>query len=173
LILTSTDSHRKHALLPLPATPGKPYSTHQLTFVQLVHGPDRRSRCRQPRHMSAAHHPPPGPQCECECLHPSAFQPQACSRSALPLRPWTARLIRPQGSGSIIDPLNTYLASLCSSSTTTCSNTTLSSAETSLSSSCSSDISGGGTDAQEIEALLAALNSYPEVYTAACSKNST
>ncbi|RSH87395.1 hypothetical protein EHS25_003305 [Saitozyma podzolica] len=77
------------------------------------------------------------------------------------------------GSGSIIDPLNTYLASLCSSSTTTCSNTTLSSAETSLSSSCSSDISGGGTDAQEIEALLAALNSYPEVYTAACSKNST
>lgn len=76
-----------------------------------------------------------------------------------------------QTSGSIVDPLNSYLGDLCSAPQ--CSNSTLSSAESSLQSSCSSDLSGSGTAAAEVGALLAALQNYPEVYTAACSKNTT
>ena len=77
------------------------------------------------------------------------------------------------GNGSIVDPLNSYLSTLCSSSTPTCSNSTLSSAQSAIQSGCSSDISSGGSDGEEVEALVAALNYYPEIYSAGCSKNST
>ena len=76
-------------------------------------------------------------------------------------------------STSIIAPLNTYLGSLCSSSTPQCSNSTLTSSQSTISSGCSSDISGGGTTATEVMALESALTYYNEVYTAACAKNST
>ncbi|RXK38305.1 hypothetical protein M231_04478 [Tremella mesenterica] len=75
--------------------------------------------------------------------------------------------------GSIIDPLNAYLSTLCASSTPTCDNSTLSSAQSSVSSACSSDISAGGTGATEIDGLLTILKSYPQIYGAGCSKNST
>ncbi|KAK8864426.1 hypothetical protein IAR55_001674 [Kwoniella newhampshirensis] len=76
-------------------------------------------------------------------------------------------------SGSIVPALNTYLASLCSSDTPTCSNATLSSAQSSLTSDCASDISGGGTNAAEVGALVTLIHDYPQVYAAACSRNST
>lgn len=78
-----------------------------------------------------------------------------------------------QSSGSIVSSLNSYLGSLCASSTPTCSNSTLTSAQSTISSDCSSDISGGGTSATEIQVLETILENYSEVYAAACSKNST
>ncbi|WVQ80780.1 hypothetical protein IAT38_002885 [Cryptococcus sp. DSM 104549] len=76
-------------------------------------------------------------------------------------------------SGSIIDSLDTYLKSLCGSSTPTCSNATLTSAQSSISSGCESDISAGGTDAAEVKGLLALIKNYDQVYAAGCSTNST
>ncbi|WWC70179.1 uncharacterized protein I206_104127 [Kwoniella pini CBS 10737] len=74
---------------------------------------------------------------------------------------------------SITSTLNTYLTSLCSSSTPTCANGTLTSAQSSINSACSSDFSAGGTEAIEIKGLVGLLGNYNEIYTAGCSKNST
>ncbi|WWC62167.1 uncharacterized protein I303_104759 [Kwoniella dejecticola CBS 10117] len=74
---------------------------------------------------------------------------------------------------SITSTINTYLTSLCSSSTPTCSNSTLSSAQSSVNSACQSDFSAGGTDAVEIQGLVGLLGNYDEIYAAGCSKNST
>ncbi|ADV20314.1 hypothetical protein I305_01046 [Cryptococcus gattii E566] len=76
-------------------------------------------------------------------------------------------------SGSVVDPLNSYLKSLCSSSTPTCSNDTLTSASSSLNSSCSSDLNDGGTNGAEVKALLILLRDYNQVHAAACSTNSS
>ncbi|ORY33995.1 hypothetical protein BCR39DRAFT_518065 [Naematelia encephala] len=76
-------------------------------------------------------------------------------------------------SGSIIDSVNSYLSNLCATSTPTCTNSTLTSAESSVQSGCSSDISGGGTNAAEVDALLSLLQFYPQVHTAGCAKNQT
>ncbi|WWD17278.1 hypothetical protein CI109_101718 [Kwoniella shandongensis] len=75
--------------------------------------------------------------------------------------------------GSIVSSLNTYLSSLCATSTPSCSNATLSSAESTITSACSSDISGGGTNAAQVQALVTLINDYPQVYAGACSKNAT
>nr|XP_019001197.1 uncharacterized protein I203_06393 [Kwoniella mangroviensis CBS 8507]OCF64658.1 hypothetical protein I203_06393 [Kwoniella mangroviensis CBS 8507] len=74
---------------------------------------------------------------------------------------------------SITSTINTYLGSLCSSSTPTCDNSTLTSAQSSVNSACSSDYSAGGTDAIEIQGLVGLLGNYNEIYAAGCSKNST
>lgn len=71
--------------------------------------------------------------------------------------------------GSIIDPLNGYLTSLCASSTPTCSEDTLNSAATSVQSGCASDLQSGGL----ANVLLSVLNNYPTLQQAACTKNST
>ncbi|OXG24763.1 hypothetical protein C366_00297 [Cryptococcus neoformans Tu401-1] len=76
-------------------------------------------------------------------------------------------------SGSVVDPINTYLKSLCGSSTPTCSNDTLSSASSSINSACSSDLSDGGTSGAEVKTLLALINHYDQAYAAACSTNSS
>ncbi|KAK1922841.1 hypothetical protein DB88DRAFT_492900 [Papiliotrema laurentii] len=76
-------------------------------------------------------------------------------------------------SGSIVGDVNSYLGSLCADSTPTCSNSTLTSAQSTISSACSSDLAAGGTDATEVKLLQALLQSYPQVKTAACAKNST
>ncbi|EAL23627.1 hypothetical protein CNBA2740 [Cryptococcus deneoformans B-3501A] len=76
-------------------------------------------------------------------------------------------------SGSVVDSVNTYLKSLCGSSTPTCSNDTLTSASSSINSGCSSDISDGGTNGAEVTALLALINHYDQAYAAACSTNSS
>ncbi|WVQ99459.1 hypothetical protein IAU59_006594 [Kwoniella sp. CBS 9459] len=77
------------------------------------------------------------------------------------------------GNGSVVGTVNSYLSSLCSSDTPTCSNSTLTSAESSLQSGCSSDISGGGTSAVEVQGLITLLKNYDHVYAAGCSKNTT
>jgi len=75
-------------------------------------------------------------------------------------------------SGSIIDPLNSYLNDFCAESTPTCSNSTLESAQTTIEQSCASDLNaaGGSSAANILETLL---NNYPQVKTAACSRNET
>ncbi|CAD6586686.1 MAG: hypothetical protein TREMPRED_004514 [Tremellales sp. Tagirdzhanova-0007] len=78
-----------------------------------------------------------------------------------------------QASGSIIPSLNTYFTALCANSTPTCSNATITSAQSSIASGCASDISSGGTDAAEIDALGVLLKDYPEVYSGGCTKNSS
>ncbi|ORX36652.1 hypothetical protein BD324DRAFT_458985 [Kockovaella imperatae] len=77
------------------------------------------------------------------------------------------------GSGSVIPSLNSYLSSICSSSTPRCSSSALQYANGNLTNSCSSDLSGGGNDATEIEALQQLLMHYDNVYDAGCAKNST
>lgn len=78
-----------------------------------------------------------------------------------------------QGNGNLTDSLNTYLASLCSSSTPTCSDSTLQSALSTVNSSCASDLAAGGTDAATVITLQAVLTDYPQVRAGACSTNST
>ncbi|WVW83937.1 hypothetical protein I302_105960 [Kwoniella bestiolae CBS 10118] len=74
---------------------------------------------------------------------------------------------------SITSTVNTYLTSLCSSSTPKCDNGTLSSAQSSVNSACQSDYSAGGTDALQIQGLVGLLGNYDEIYAAGCSKNTT
>ncbi|WVN88333.1 uncharacterized protein L203_103538 [Cryptococcus depauperatus CBS 7841] len=76
-------------------------------------------------------------------------------------------------SGSIVGPTNNYLSSLCKSSTPACSNDTLTSAQSSINSGCSSDLSGGGTNALQVQSLLGILKHYDQFHAAACSTNST
>ncbi|WVQ72442.1 hypothetical protein IAR50_001994 [Cryptococcus sp. DSM 104548] len=77
------------------------------------------------------------------------------------------------GSSSVVDSVDTYLQSLCASSTPTCSNDTLTSAQSSIQSGCSSDISEGGTSGTEVSALQGLLEHYTEFQAAACSTNSS
>ncbi|WRT66393.1 uncharacterized protein IL334_003349 [Kwoniella shivajii] len=74
---------------------------------------------------------------------------------------------------SVISTVNTYLTSLCSSSTPTCANGTLTSAQSSVQSACASDFSEGGTSAVEIQGLIGLLGHYDQIYDAGCSKNAT
>lgn len=71
--------------------------------------------------------------------------------------------------GSVIDPLNGYLTSLCASSTPTCSQDALNNAVTSVQSGCASDLQSGGL----ANVLLGVFNNYEPLQEAACSKNST
>lgn len=76
-------------------------------------------------------------------------------------------------SGSVIPSLNTYLTSLCSSSTPQCSNSTLTSANTTIANSCASDLSSGGSAAATVQALELVLTDYPYFYAGGCAKNTT
>jgi hypothetical protein len=78
-----------------------------------------------------------------------------------------------QTSGSIIDPLNSYLGSLCADGNTRCSNETLSNAQTQIDNNCSSDLQNAGANDNIVNALLQVFDNYDEVITAACSKNET
>ncbi|WVR07059.1 hypothetical protein IAU60_004098 [Kwoniella sp. DSM 27419] len=78
-----------------------------------------------------------------------------------------------QNGGDLVSSVNSYLGSLCASSTPQCSNSTLTNAESNIQSGCSSDLSGGGTNAAEVNALLTLLKNYPQVIAAGCSKNTT
>lgn len=106
------------------------------------------------------------------CLQLTSLLPVLTVGSFLPDRA-IANLRISKSSGSVVDPLNSYLKSLCSSSTPTCSNDTLTSASSSLNSSCSSDLNDGGTNGAEVKALLILLRDYSQVYAAACSTNSS
>lgn len=106
------------------------------------------------------------------CLQLTSLLPVLSVGSSLPARA-IANLNISKSSGSVVDPINTYLKSLCGSSTPTCSNDTLSSASSSISSACSSDLSDGGTSGAEVKTLLALINHYDQAYAAACSTNSS
>lgn len=84
-------------------------------------------------------------------------------------------LVVGQNSGSVVEPLDNYLSSLCSNSTAKCSNATLTSAQSTVESACASDISSvsGGNNGTAIDVLNGVFESYPQFYTAACSRNET
>ena len=68
--------------------------------------------------------------------------------------------------------LDSYLGSLCANSTQKCSNATLTSAQTTVESACASDLSSAGGQGA-VSVLNGLFESYPEFYTAACSRNET
>lgn len=72
--------------------------------------------------------------------------------------------------GSLVQPLDTYLSKLCSNSTPGCSNDTLSSAKSSLEKGCAEDMKNPTSPAT---ILISVIDSYDNIYAAACSKNST
>jgi hypothetical protein len=78
-----------------------------------------------------------------------------------------------QSSGSIIDPLNSYLGNLCADGAQRCSNSTLDNAQTQLDQNCASDVQNAGASDGVINALLQVFDNYDEVITASCSRNET
>jgi hypothetical protein len=83
--------------------------------------------------------------------------------------PW----LTSQSSGSVIDPLNSYLGSLCADGATRCSNETLQNAQTQVDQNCASDVQNAGASDNVVTALLQVFDKYPQVITAACSRNET
>ena len=82
------------------------------------------------------------------------------------------RLTLQNSDSSVVEPLNNYLGSLCADSTEKCSNATLTSAQQTVQSACASDLSNAGGDGA-VSVLNGLFTSYPQFYTAACSKNET
>ncbi len=74
------------------------------------------------------------------------------------------------GNSSVVDPLNGYLTSLCSSNTPICSNSSLTSAANSVRRGCTEELA----DQASIPNLfLTIVDNYTPIKTAACSKNET
>lgn len=76
-------------------------------------------------------------------------------------------------SGSVIEPLNGYLGSLCADNAPVCDNSTLDNAQSQIDSSCSGDLEGAGANGGQVQAILQIFDHYTEVRTAACSRNET
>jgi hypothetical protein len=153
-----------------------------------MHWSGRWSGSRKPRTMSADHSASSSCLCECRQLflwckkvdRPSYSRGGRYSRSHRTTASESClqesrneNSADVQSSGSLVDPLNTYLNSFCASSTATCSNDTLRAANSSIASGCSSDIQAGGTDGATVAALQSILQFYPQVKTAGCARNST
>lgn len=78
-----------------------------------------------------------------------------------------------QTSGSVVEPLDGYLNSLCADNAPVCENSTLEDAQSQIDQSCSGDLEGAGANGGQVTAILQIFDHYQEVRVAACSRNET